>query len=130
MKFKNIIQLILITFSLCILSASGLHAGQDTALSFTPIIVLDSQKTQNGEKPLLIQRQSPDNASHFATQNPIHHNNKLQLGDLKKKALALGATFHINDFLNVGAACAVPLTNEEPIQVEDLSIEAMITMQF
>ncbi len=129
MKFKNIIQLSLTTFFVCLLSAPVLHAGQDTALSFTPIIVLDSPKTQNGEKPLLIQRQSADNTRHFAAQDLIHHN-KIQLGDLEKKALALGATFHINDFLNVGAACGVPLTNDEPIQVEDLSIEAMLTMQF
>jgi hypothetical protein len=45
-------------------------------------------------------------------------------------SLTLGARFRISDWLDIGAACALPLTEEEPLDAEDLTIEAMVTMQF
>lgn len=44
--------------------------------------------------------------------------------------LALGAHFRISDWLDIGAACTMPFAEEENVRTEDLSIEAMVTMQF
>lgn len=126
MRFKRKIQFILILMTLS-LWPTFLHAEQETTLSFSPIIILDTTQAKGGEKVLLMQNYIAP--SSFTAGNSIHQN-KINLNDLDAYSLALGATFHITDFLNIGAACGVPLTNEEPLQMDDLSIEAMVTMQF
>ncbi len=45
-------------------------------------------------------------------------------------SLALGARFQISDWFGIGAACTLPLVEEDPGGAEDLTIEAMVTMQF
>lgn len=126
MRMKTVLTFIAIT-CIFILPVSAVHAEQDTTLSFSPIIIVDTPGSKVGASPLLMKPNSQEN--HLSAKD-LEHQNKLSMDDLDKYSLALGATFHINDFLNIGAACGMPLTNEEPIQVEDLSIEAMVTMQF
>lgn len=45
-------------------------------------------------------------------------------------SLALGARFQLSDWLGFGAACTMPLAEQEAVRVDDLAIEAMVTMQF
>lgn len=45
-------------------------------------------------------------------------------------SLGLGAHFKISEWLDIGAACSLPLPEEEAIGTEDMSVEAMLTMQF
>ena len=129
MKIKYITSIVVVFFALGLLQVPVLHAGQDSDLSFSPIIIVDSPQSKGGGKSLILQPRQALNADDLTTQD-IGHHNTIQKGDFDEYAVALGATFHINDFLNVGAACGLPLNNEEPVQVDDVSIEAMITMQF
>ncbi|MEN8256561.1 MAG: hypothetical protein ABFS09_01725 [Thermodesulfobacteriota bacterium] len=55
---------------------------------------------------------------------------KNSMSDQDLFSMALGARFQISEWLGVGAACTVPFTLEETAGKEDLSIEAMVTMQF
>ena len=45
-------------------------------------------------------------------------------------SLGLGAHFKISEWLDVGAACSLPFIEEEAIDRKDMSVEAMVTMQF
>ncbi len=131
MQIKVISQLIILVFCVFVLPLIPAKAEQnDTPLCFSPIIIVDASPDQGNTKTLLIQPYTE--ALLITEESPLNHYNqtKLRIDDLDEYSLALGATFHINDQFNIGAACGVPLTNEETIQVEDISIEAMVTMQF
>lgn len=130
MRTNHILPLIAAVICLCILNANLAQAEQDSSpLCFSPIIIVDTTHGQEGSKTLLLQPQAkndsrPDSANYGPKPNEI------SIGDLDEYALALGAKIHINDRLNIGAACGLPLKNEEMIKMDDITIEAMVTMQF
>jgi hypothetical protein len=127
MQIKITLQIITGALCLFIFSTAPAHAEQDSApLRFSPIIIVDAAPGQGSNKILIMQPYPLRNDS----LNYHHNPNELRIVDLNKYSLALGATAHINKQLNIGATCGVPLTNEETVQVEDISIEAMVTMQF
>ncbi|MDA3833558.1 MAG: hypothetical protein PF495_09190 [Spirochaetales bacterium] len=129
MQTKVTSQFITALSCLFLLSTGTVYAEQENApLCFSPIIIVDTTPVVGSDKTLLMQ---PYAKPLKDISTPYLHNpNELGIGDLDDYSLALGATLYITDRFNVGAACGVPLNNEETIQVEDISIEAMVTMQF
>ncbi len=129
MRFKIATLLIITAFSFIALCPVMTLADQDIPISYSPIIIVDSTQTKNDSTRLLLQKYASNESLDVAAHGSSH---QAQLGkdDLAKYSLALGATVHINDKLNIGAACGMPLTNDQPLQIEDLTIEAMLTMQF
>ena len=55
---------------------------------------------------------------------------KNSMSDQDLFSMALGARFQIIDWLGVDATFSLPLVEEETDWRQDLSIEAMVTMQF
>ena len=129
MASKKYLQIIFLTFILLSGGATTSYADQETTLRFSPIIIVDSNQTQHASETGMTANNIHNNKIQFPT---AHHTTrkKLSIGDLDDYSLSLGATLHINDNLDIGAACGLPFVNEEPVQVEDLSIAAMVTMQF
>jgi hypothetical protein len=124
---KTTLQLLILISSLFIINTAVTSADDDIVINLSPIIIVDSAQSQNGEKKLLMQHQS-----NLKSLQPIPKdlNSQNSLHQLDNYSLTLGANLNINDNFNIGAACGMPLINSEPIQMEDLSIEAMVTMQF
>ncbi len=130
MRTHNTSPLIAAAICLCILNAQPAQAEQDSSpLCFSPIIIVDTIHGQGGSKALILQPQA-QNESRGDSANYGPKPNELSIGDLDEYSLALGAKLHINDRFNIGAACGLPLKNEETLQMDDITIEAMVTMQF
>jgi hypothetical protein len=117
--------------SISCVSAQIALAGDSSLLKrISPHIALNqnplSQELQSG----------PLETNHFASGSVISGGDitspppKKRLVAQDLYFLALGAHFRISDWLDIGAACTMPFTEEENVRTEDLSIKAMVTMQF
>ncbi len=115
---------------ICISSPIAM-ADDSTLLSrISPHISLNSTLPSKELKPFLLSQDHPgdsylNHSGDYATSPPPK---RMSAQDLL--SLALGAQFQISDWLGIGAACTMPFTEEDTVGTEDLSIEAMVTMQF
>ena len=127
---------------------------RDTCFIFFSIIALVclfNQPAEADDIPLLnkisphisLQQNELGQTSHsFSLNTPLPDHNFLNkaegltssplksIGEHDLFSLALGARFQISEWIGIGAAWSMPLKEEETVSTEDLTIEAMVTMQF
>ncbi len=129
MRIKTTLQLIIITSSLFLVNTAITSADDDMIVNISPIIIVDSTQSKNNGEKLLLQQSTNTKPVQSSTKS-LENQNRLQQDQHNPYSLALGANIQLNNTLNIGAACGIPLMNSEPVQIDDLSIEAMVTMQF